>query len=255
MATHIIIPARYASTRLPGKPLLEICNKPIVWHVYQRALEANVDSVTVATDDQRIFDCVTGFGGNVVMTSSEHKTGTDRISEVSELLSFDTNDIVINLQGDEPLIPFHIFGSLETLLIENPEAGIATFCCPIDDVESVVNPNVVKVVKSKSGKALYFSRAPIPWDRELFPSIKNAKLSKAYFRHIGMYAYRVDTLKQFSALGESDLEKIESLEQLRALCADISIQVGDISEAPPHGIDTMDDYIATKKLMEKNNGL
>jgi len=253
MAIHIIIPARYDSSRLPGKPLLEISGKPLIWYAYQRAIESDISSITVATDHEDIFNAVIDFGGNAIMTSPKHLNGTDRLAEVSNKLAFSENDIVINLQGDEPLIPAELIMPLADLLENNQSAGIATLCCPILDVPSVLNPNVVKVTKTDAGKALYFSRAPIPWDREHFSDSENIKLTVPYYRHIGLYAYRVKTLLKISKLEESTLERCESLEQLRALQADIEIQVGLISEMPPHGVDTMDDYLAVKRIVESKN--
>jgi 3-deoxy-manno-octulosonate cytidylyltransferase (CMP-KDO synthetase) len=257
MASHIVIPARFASSRLPGKPLLEINNKPLIWHVYQRALETNIRSIVVATDHIDIFNVVTAFGGNVVMTSVEHVNGTERLAEVAQKMSFSDNDIVINLQGDEPLIPSTLIEPMATLLDENPSSGIATLCCRIGDAEQVFNPNVVKVTKTDAGKALYFSRAPIPWDRECFKSVRTGnevtQLRSPYYRHIGMYSYRVNTLKQIATLAESTLESCESLEQLRALQAGIEIQVGEIEQVPPHGVDTMEDYLNVKRFVEDQN--
>ena len=253
MKIHIVIPARHGSSRLPGKPLLEILGKPLIWYVYQRAIETGLSSITVATDHEDIFDAVINFGGNAVMTSATHLNGTDRLAEVSEKLGFGSNDIVINLQGDEPLLPSELIHKLPKLLADNHLAGIATLCCPILDKSTVLNPNVVKVTKTDAGKALYFSRAPIPWDREHFNDDKNVALMFPYYRHIGLYAYRVNTLMKISNLQESTLERCESLEQLRALQAGIDIQVGVISEMPPHGVDTMDDYLAVKKIVENSN--
>jgi len=253
MTNHIVIPARFGSSRLPGKPLLEIDGKPLIWHVYQRALETNIKSIVVATDHIDIFNAVKTFNGNVVMTSVDHVNGTERLAEVAKQLSFADSDIVINLQGDEPLIPFNLIEPMAKLLDDNPSAGIATLCCPILDVRSVTNPNVVKVTKTDFGKALYFSRAPIPWNREQFSNLDTATLSVPYYRHIGMYAYRVKTLTDIATLAESTLESCESLEQLRALQAGIEIQVGEITDMPPHGVDTMDDYLKIKRLVENRD--
>lgn len=257
MANHIVIPARFGSSRLPGKPLLNIAGKPLIWHVYQRAIETGIDSITVATDHIDIFNVVGEFGGNVVMTDEAHINGTERLAEVIKIKGFQDDDIIINLQGDEPLIPATLILSMVDLLIKNPKAGISTLSCLIRDAKSVFNPNVVKVTKTDFGKALYFSRAPIPWDRNNFTDLNNtseAKLIVPYFRHIGMYAYRSCTLNKLSILSESSLEFCESLEQLRALQSGIEIQVGVIEEVPPHGVDTMEDYLAVKNLIEKNSG-
>jgi 3-deoxy-manno-octulosonate cytidylyltransferase (CMP-KDO synthetase) len=254
MANHIVIPARFASSRLPGKPLLDIDGKPLIWHVYQRALETGISSIIVATDHSAIFDVVTAFGGNAVMTSLDHVNGTVRLAEVAKIKNFLDDDIVINLQGDEPLLPAGLVSSVIDLLINNPEAGIATLSCLIKDAESVFNPNVVKITKTDSGRALYFSRAPIPWDRVQFSCKDSVKLLVPYYRHIGMYSYRAATLKKIALLDESSLESCESLEQLRALQAGIQIQVGMIEEIPPHGVDTMDDYLVVKNFLENRYG-
>jgi 3-deoxy-manno-octulosonate cytidylyltransferase (CMP-KDO synthetase) len=254
MANHIVIPARFYSSRLPGKPLLEIDGKPLIWHVYQRALETGIRSIIVATDHIDIFDAVKAFGGNVVMTAFDHVNGTERLAEVAKIQGYLDDDIVVNLQGDEPLLSAELIASVVDLLTHNPKAGIATLGCLINDVQAVFNPNVVKITMTDSGKALYFSRAPIPWNRDLFSCEDSIKLVVPYYRHIGMYAYRASTLNKIAQLDESSLELCESLEQLRALQAGIEIQVGVIDEAPPHGVDTMDDYLVVKKLVENKNG-
>lgn len=255
MENHIIIPARFNSSRLPGKLLLEVDGKPLIWHVYQRALESEIESITVATDHIDIFNAVNKFGGNVIMTSDKHVSGTDRLAEVAQKLSLSDKDVVINVQGDEPLIPSDLIKQISTLLNESPSAGIATLCCPISDIYSVMNPNVVKVTIADNGQALYFSRAPIPWNREQFNDLTTASLTVPYYRHIGMYAYKVATLIKVAQLTESPLENCESLEQLRALQAGVEIQVGITQEMPPHGVDTMADYLAVKKIVEGTHGL
>ena len=254
MTTHIVIPARFSSTRLPGKPLLEIKGKPIIWHAYQRAIETGIPSIIVATDHPDIFDTVINFGGKAVMTKESHINGTERLAEVAKLEKFAEDDIVINLQGDEPLLPAHLIISVLKLLLDNPTVGISTLSCLIRDIESINNPNVVKVVKSHSGKALYFSRSPIPWGKFLISPQGIAKSTASYFRHVGLYAYRVGTLCNLASFETSMLESSESLEQLRALQCGIEIQVGTISEPPPHGVDDFEDYMRVKKLVEKKNG-
>jgi len=257
MANHIVIPARFGSSRLPGKPLLDIDKKPLIWHVYQRALESNIDSIVVATDHIEIFNAVKAFDGNVIMTSASHVNGTERLAEVAKELQFNDDDIVINLQGDEPLIPSDLIEATSKLLVDNPSAGIATLCCRINEIDSVFSPNIVKVTRTDLGKALYFSRAPIPWDRDAFKDFYNVKrefnLSFPYYRHIGLYAYRVKTLEYLQTLAESQLERCESLEQLRALQAGIEIQVGEIGKVPPHGVDTMEDYLNIKRIVEERH--
>lgn len=254
MSVHIVIPARYNSSRLPGKPLLEINGKPIVWHVFQRALETNIDSIIVATDDERIYNTVVAFGGRAIITDKSHESGTDRLAEVAEKMQFSEDDIVVNLQGDEPLInPEYITTVVEQLKTYD-WADISTLMCPIDTARDLFNPNMVKVVAASDSSALYFSRAPIPWQRGKFDDVDNLasmNIEKdSYFRHIGLYAYRVTTLKLLSNSAMSTLESIEALEQLRALQIGRKISVAKVIDASPHGVDTLDDYERIKKLME-----
>ena len=205
-----IIPARYASTRFPGKPLEEINGKPMVQWVYERVQSSEVRDLVVATDDERIADCVRGFGGRVVMTSPDHASGTDRCGEAAMSMQPDDSDVVINIQGDEPLISpreIHLLAGA----FEDRSVQIATLVNPFQDEEILRNPNVVKVVKARNGNVLYFSRLPIPYLRE------NALPPKNYFRHIGIYAYRYGVLKQIVQLPTSELENSEKLEQLRWL--------------------------------------
>ena len=205
-----VIPARYASTRFPGKPLAEINGKPMVQWVYERVQSSEVHDLAVATDDERIADCVRGFGGKVVMTSPDHASGTDRCGEAAKAMHPNDNDVVINIQGDEPLISpkeIHLLASA----FEDQTVQIATLVNPFLDDELLRNPNVVKVVKVKNGNVLYFSRLPIPYLRE------NATPPKNYFRHIGIYAYRYEVLRQIVQLPTSELENSEKLEQLRWL--------------------------------------
>ena len=205
-----IIPARYASSRFPGKPLAEIQGKPMVQWVYERVQSSEVRDIAVATDDVRIADCVRGFGGKVVMTSPDHASGTDRCGEAAMVMQPNDNDVVINIQGDEPLISpkeIHLLANA----FEDRSVQIATLVNPFQDEELLRNPNVVKVVKAKNGNVLYFSRLPIPYLRE------NAAPPKNYFRHIGIYAYRYGVLKEIVQLPTSELENSEKLEQLRWL--------------------------------------
>ncbi len=255
MQTHVIIPARFNSSRLPGKPLLEINNKPLIWHVYQRALESSFSSVYVATDDDRIAEAVSKFDGNVLMTSEKHVSGTDRLAEAIQQLNVPDSDIVINLQGDEPLVPSKYLTLLAESLNRNPDFDIATLCCEIEDLDSIFNPNVVKVAMTAEQKAMFFSRAPIPWNRELFSFEKGSISSKqvessSYLRHIGLYAYRAKTLNVLSQLPPSTYEKLEALEQMRALESGMNILVNKVKDMPPHGVDTMEDYMKIKQVME-----
>lgn len=205
-----IIPARYASTRFPGKPLAIIHGKPMIQVVYEHVREAGLDQVAVATDDERIAECVRGFGGQVVMTSPDHPSGTDRCGEAAELLGLHDDDVIVNIQGDEPGISAKEIGLL-TSLFARPEVHIATLVRPFTDPEEAENPNKVKVVLALNGKALYFSRLPIPYVRD------SHSPAPTYYQHLGIYAYRYETLKQLILLPPSSLENTEKLEQLRWL--------------------------------------
>ncbi|CAG1022696.1 partial 3-deoxy-manno-octulosonate cytidylyltransferase (CMP-KDO synthetase), partial [Patescibacteria group bacterium] len=218
MPFRVVIPARYASTRLPGKPLLNIAGKPMIIHVCERALEAGAREVIVATDDLRIFDVVSDMGIKAVMTMPDHQSGTERIAEVAHHHHWLNNDIIVNLQGDEPLIPANYIREVARALAEQEEAEVATLAAKITDEEEIFNPNAVKVVLDKNNYALYFSRAPIPWERASF-SVTGGKPTGniAHLRHIGMYAYTVGFLNRYCSWAASPLESIESLEQLRIL--------------------------------------
>lgn len=244
MKFQVIIPARYESTRFPGKPLAMLGGKPMIQWVYERAEEV-VNDVCVATDDERIFSAVTAFGGKAVMTMNTHKSGTDRICEAYEKLGSDA-DVVINLQGDEPFVlPEQI--QLLTDCFDNPNTQIATLVRPFGSEEDIFDSNIVKVVfEQLTHRAIYFSRSPIPYLR----GVEQALWAKSitYYAHIGMYAYRADTLKQITQLPQSPLEKAESLEQLRWLEAGIPIYVGK-TDRPTIGIDTPQDLDAARKYL------
>jgi len=246
----VVIPARYGSTRLPGKPLLNIAGQPMIAHVCQRAIEAEAEEVVVATDDQRIFDAVTELGINVVMTDAGHQSGTERINEVAVQLGWNEDDIVVNLQGDEPLIPSAYIKDVALALGNQQKAGIATLAAEIKDIEEVFNPNSVKVVLNKQGYALYFSRAPIPWDRNSFSATGGEiPLSMPYLRHIGMYAYTVKFLKDYCLWQSSVLETVESLEQLRILWYGEQILVKTVAKTPEAGVDTQADLERVEEVM------
>ena len=240
-AFKVVIPARYGSTRLPGKPLLDIAGKPMIAHVCQRALEASAEQVVVATDDQRIFDTVSALGIEVVMTGADHQSGTERIAEVAAILGWSAETIVVNLQGDEPLIPPLYIRDLAETLASQQLAGIATLAARIDQAEEIFNPNAVKVVLDKAGYALYFSRAAIPWDRANFPSAAAEQPLLPHLRHIGMYAYTVGFLQQYCCWETSALERIEALEQLRILWQGEKIAVRVVAKTPEGGVDTVED--------------
>lgn len=249
----VVIPARYASTRLPGKPLLNIAGKPMIAHVCERAVAANASEVVVATDDQRIFDSVTDLGIKVVMTRVDHQSGTERIAEVAEQCGWIDTDIIVNLQGDEPLIPSAYISNLAQALAAQKVAGIATLAAEIRDTQEIYNPNAVKVVLNKNSYALYFSRAAIPWDRDNFTTeCKQPSGLIPYLRHIGMYAYTVSFLNQYCAWESSLLEKVEALEQLRILWYGEPILVKIVAETPEAGVDTQEDLQRVAQILSKS---
>lgn len=233
----VIIPARYGSTRFPGKPLVDIGGKPMIQHVHERALESGAARVLIATDDARIVDAARSFGAEVVMTRSDHPSGTDRLAEVVEQLGLHDPAIVVNLQGDEPLMRPALVRQTAEALAQRQEADIATLATPIVARADVFDPNVVKVVRDRDGYALYFSRAPIPWDRDNFKR-SDGPLTAGYLRHLGIYGYRVSFLRRYPSLSEVELERAESLEQLRALWHGARIYVGVANELPGPGVDT-----------------
>ena len=248
MAYRVVIPARYASTRFPGKPLIDIQGKPMIWHVYQRALESHADEVVVATDDQRIADAVMAFDGYVVMTH-EHNSGTDRIAEVSNSLGWPDDTIVVNLQGDEPLMPPELLDQVANALADKPEASMSTLGVPLEE-HQVFDSNAVKLVTDKDGLALYFSRAAIPWRRGEFENgVENAA---GMYRHLGIYAYRADFLKRYVTWDMAPIEAAESLEQLRVLWQGERIAVSIADQSPPTGVDTEEDY---HRLLEQLNAV
>lgn len=244
MPFTVVIPARYASTRLPGKPLADIAGKPMIQHVYERACESDAERVIIATDDRRIRDVCGHFGAQVVMTAAGHASGTDRLEEVTRKLDLPTDACVVNVQGDEPLLPPALINQVATNLESHPDVTIATLCEPITDVEAVFNPNVVKVVFDHRGMAHYFSRAPIPWAREHWAGASGERSlpdKVAYHRHIGIYGYRVGLLRSFVSWPPAPLELAESLEQLRALYHGARIHVDQACQVPPAGVDTPED--------------
>ena len=240
---RVAIPARYSSTRLPGKPLLRVAGQPMIQWAYKTAEQSGAAQVVVATDDSRIAAVVEAFGGQVCMTRAEHESGTDRLAEVAQQLAWSDDDIVVNLQGDEPLMPPELLLQVATGLQENPAAGIATLCTPIDAIDDVFDPNIVKVVFDHAGFALYFSRSPIPYHRAAFARGQPRELPSDidYWRHLGIYAYRVGVLRAYPQLPKSPLEGIEMLEQLRGLWNGIRIHVQQAVAVPPPGVDTADD--------------
>ncbi|OOZ37015.1 3-deoxy-manno-octulosonate cytidylyltransferase [Solemya elarraichensis gill symbiont] len=246
----VVIPARYASTRLPGKPLLEIAGRPMISHVVERALDSGASNVIVATDDQRIADVVSGLDVDVCMTRADHPSGTDRLAEVAEQQGWYDEQMIINLQGDEPQMPATLLTQVFEALDAHPQAAIATLCTPISDAEELFDPNAVKVVMDSEGYAHYFSRAVIPWQRDWFAQHGTHTLPEGvnYYRHLGIYAYRAGFLKKYAGLSPAPTEEAESLEQLRALWHGEKIHVSVADEVPPAGIDTEADLNRVRRL-------
>lgn len=261
MSFTVVIPARYDSSRLPGKPLADIGGKPMIQHVYERAQESRANRIVVATDDDRIHSACAAFGAEVVMTSANHTSGTDRLEEVARKLDFEGDHRVVNVQGDEPLIPPALINQVADNLDLYPEAAIATLCERIHDARQVFNPNVVKVVFDHQGMAHYFSRAPIPWARDMWQNLSSLSGASvalaadiAYFRHIGIYGYRASVLSDFVNWAPAPTEKAESLEQLRALYNGARIHVDVAAENPPAGVDTEMDLQRIRSWIEKRRG-
>jgi 3-deoxy-manno-octulosonate cytidylyltransferase (CMP-KDO synthetase) len=242
----VVIPARYGSSRLPGKPLLALNNKPMYWHVVQRVLEAGIElkDIVVATDDQRIVQSARNESIPVQLTGTEHVSGTDRINEVATANGWADDVVVLNVQGDEPLIPHQLIFNLAEFTCKNSNFSITTAVSPIRSEDDYINSNVVKAVLGEENRALYFTRSASPFNRDDPKSYLHA------YRHIGIYAYRVGALKEFCSYPESTLEGCEKLEQLRALSHGMTIGTIVIEDAPPHGVDTVDDYNKLKLLME-----
>lgn len=246
----VVIPARYASTRLHGKPLLNIAGKPMIAHVCERAVQAGAEEVVVATDDTRILDTVTALGIKAVMTSPDHQSGTERIAEVASVCSWADNDIIVNLQGDEPLIPPDYIRDVAFALAGQQQAGIATLAAHILDSDEIFNTNAVKVVLDKNNYALYFSRAAIPWERSSFSAAGGTPTGAIpYLRHIGMYAYTVAFLNRYCAWQASPLEAIESLEQLRILWHGDKVLVKVVDKTPEAGVDTHEDLLRVERVL------
>ncbi len=234
---HVVIPARFAAARLPGKPLLKIGGRPLIQWVWERAQSCGAASVTIATDDERICEAARAFGAECAMTRASHASGTDRVAEVAAQRHFADDDVIVNLQGDEPLIEPQMVAELAAALRERADFDIATAVAPIGSLEEFLDPNCVKAVRAIDGRALYFSRAPLPWPREHSEAGRPASFQGAW-RHIGIYAYRTRSLRRFSAASPTPLEQTEKLEQLRALEHGMRIYCLALTEAPPAGVDT-----------------
>lgn len=265
MSFKVVIPARYDSTRLPGKPLRDIAGQSMIQRVWQRASESLANDVFVATDSAEIQTHCESFGAKVVMTAEHHQSGTDRVYEVCDKEGWEDDTIVINLQGDEPMFPPSLIDRLYKNIASDKNIGIATLCQPILDWHHFLDPNVVKVVRDKNSYARYFSRAPIPWDRDIASALQtsnqvksptveykipvgdSASLPQSAYRHFGVYAYRVKTLRAFVEWEQAVSEKIESLEQLRALENGVSIHCAVADVNIPDGVDTEADLIRVQK--------
>ncbi|RBO84948.1 3-deoxy-manno-octulosonate cytidylyltransferase [Marinomonas aquiplantarum] len=244
-AFHIVIPARYASQRFPQKLMADLGGKPVLQWVHELSLQAGAQSVTVATDHKDIYCAAQEFGANVVMTRDDHENGTERLAEVAEKMAWSGDEIIVNVQGDEPFLPVALIHATVKALYQDAEAEMATVACAIDDKQDYLNPNVVKVVCDEQQRALYFSRAPIPWDRD---GLANGQDQSGYLpidlpvlRHIGLYVYRASLLNKYAELPMSPLERWEKLEQLRFLHQGIKVQVAVADSLPSHGVDTPED--------------
>ena len=237
---HIVIPARYASTRLPGKMLAAIRGRPMIQWVWDRARASGATRVVIATDDERIRAAAAGFGADCVLTSAAHASGTDRVAEVARLLGFAPGDVVLNVQGDEPLIEPRLIADLAAALRDRPAVDIATAAAPIRTLVEFLDPNCVKALRGNDGQALYFSRAPVPWPRDHTVGGQPTRFDGA-LRHIGIYAYRARSLLRFAELPPTPLEQTEKLEQLRALEHGLTMHILTLQEAPEAGVDTPED--------------
>ena len=249
MSFTVIIPARYASSRLPRKPLADIAGKPMIQHVWKKAQQAGANRVIIATDHEEIEQVAKTFSAEVCMTSTEHNSGTERLAEVIEKMAIADDEIIVNVQGDEPLIPPVIIQQVAQNLAEN-QVNMATLAVKLETKEELFNPHCVKVVTDQKGMALYFSRAAIPFARDHFADCNDAFVaSQSYLRHIGIYAYRAKFVNQYIRWQPTVLEKLESLEQLRALWYGEKIHVELAKEAPQVGVDTLEDLERVRQIL------
>jgi len=252
MSFRIVIPARFASTRLPAKPLREICGKPMIAHVIDLARQSQAEEVIVATDSKEIADAISDLDVRVCMTHENHQSGTERLSEVIEQLGFDDDQILINLQGDEPMMPPVCLNQVGQALEKDANLKMATLCTPLTDIEELFDPHAVKVVRDINDFALYFSRAAVPWSRDCFNDApRELPKNQEYQRHIGLYGYRAGFIRQYLEWKSSDIEKTESLEQLRVLYYGEKIKVITAETPPGPGVDTLDDLNRVCELMSK----
>jgi 3-deoxy-manno-octulosonate cytidylyltransferase (CMP-KDO synthetase) len=249
---RVVIPARYASARLPGKALLSIGGKPMVQWVYERAKASAATEILIATDDLLIVSAAHSFGAETVMTAASHASGTDRIAEVARSRRWPADDIVVNVQGDEPMMPPALINQVASLLEGHPDADIATLASPVQSLQEFLDPNAVKVVTDGEGRALYFSRAPIPWNRDgTAAGLASQRVFAGSRRHVGIYAYRVRALLRLAALSPSPLETREKLEQLRALENGLQIRVADTKERPGPDVNTAEDFERVGALLTR----
>jgi len=248
---HVIIPARFAATRLPGKALLQIGARPLIQWVWQSAIDSGAASVLVATDDERIRAAALKFGADCVMTSANHVSGTDRIAEAVRAKGFAADDIVVNLQGDEPGMPGGLVARVAQGLRDADGSEISTAVAPVRSLQEFLDPNCVKALRARDGRALYFSRAPVPWPRDSIAAARPTSFLGAW-RHIGIYAYRVRSLLQFAAWPPTPLELTEKLEQLRALEHGMHIHLVTLPESPPAGVDTPEDLERVRSELQKS---
>ncbi|MEJ2515270.1 MAG: 3-deoxy-manno-octulosonate cytidylyltransferase [Gammaproteobacteria bacterium] len=247
---HVVIPARYDSVRLPGKPLATIAGRPMIRWVWEKAVASEAASVTVAVDHEAVAAACRSFGASVVMTRADHASGTDRISEVADRAGWPDDALVVNLQGDEPLMPPAVIRQVADLLVLHPEADMATLGTPIHSLEEYLAPQVVKLVADAGGAALYFSRAPVPWHRDGAPAGPASQSRyQGAVRHLGIYGYRVGALSRLSGEPACRLEEIERLEQLRALWSGMRIQTDTAVEVPPAGVDTPEDLERVNRIL------
>jgi len=247
---HVIIPARFGSVRLPGKPLAIMGERPLIQWVWQSAVASGAASVLIATDDERIRAAAGKFGADCLMTSAQHASGTDRIAEVVRAREFAADDIVVNLQGDEPTMPAEVIAKVAGALRDVAFRDIATAVAPIASLREFLDPNCVKALRAADGRALYFSRAPVPWPRDSVVAGEPASFAGAW-RHIGIYAYRVRSLLQFAAWPPTALETTEKLEQLRALEHGMHIHLVTLAHSPPAGVDTPEDLERVRAALQK----
>ncbi len=250
---NIVIPARMGSERLPGKPLLDIAGRPLIEHVYRRACSAAVGKVVIATDDRRIFAVASGFGAQVLMTSPTHPSGSDRIAECADRLAWDDEQLIVNLQGDEPLMPAPCLDQVANLLAADPAADVASLYWPMDSSEEITDPNVVKVVTGADDHALYFSRSVLPFPRQWGTLELALQSGMNWHRHVGLYAYRAGALRAFSAMRATPLESAEKLEQLRFLESGRKICMAQACQLIPAGVDTEQDLERVRKIIEEEH--